>query len=117
VGYATEATDSGLHIGYSHRTSVKELHACSFKGVIKVLESDFAQDKRDDVKFLQEDIQLLNLMENTINEREYKHLEMSLPFKERPALPNNKTLALLSLNHLKHRRSKKTKYFDHYKSL
>jgi hypothetical protein len=55
VGYATEATDSGLHIGYSHRTSVKELHTCSLKDVIKVLESDFVHDEREGVKFSQKD--------------------------------------------------------------
>jgi hypothetical protein len=93
---------------------VKELHTCSLKDVINVLESDFEHDKREDVKFSQEDIQFLNIMENTINERDDNHLEMPLPFKERPALPNNKTLALLRLNHLKRRLSKDTKYFDHY---
>lgn len=115
VGYSTEATDNGLHIGYSHRTSVKEIHICSPKDVIKVLESDFAHDKREDAKFSQEDIQFLNFMENAIKEREDTHLEMPLPFKKRPTLPNNKVLALLRLKHLKRCLSNDSKYYEHYK--
>jgi hypothetical protein len=43
MGYATEANDSGLHIVYQ-RTNVKEPHACLLKDVMKVLDSEFAQD-------------------------------------------------------------------------
>lgn len=61
VGY-TDHSDSDVTV-ISHQTSVKELHSCTPRDVIKVLEKDFAHDKNEDVKISQEDIAFLNCME------------------------------------------------------
>lgn len=80
---------------------MKELRSCTQRDVIKVLEKDFAHDKNEDVKISQEDIAFLYCMEQNIHWKEDKHLEMPLPFKAKPILPNNKALALIRLDHLK----------------
>ncbi|XP_069134375.1 uncharacterized protein [Argopecten irradians] len=70
-------------------------------------------DKEVGERFSQEDTQFLNLMEH-IKQREDKQLEMPLPFKKRPVLPDNKPLAEVRLNHLKNKFKKDPKYFAHY---
>lgn len=42
------------------------------------------------------------------------HYEMPLPFKERPALPDNTELAMVRLNHLKRRLSRDQTFQKHY---
>lgn len=107
VGY-TDHSDSDVTV-ISHRTSVEEL-------VIKVLEKDFAHDKNEDVKIYQEDIAFLNCMEQNILWKEDKHLEMPLPFKARPILPNNKSLALIRLDQPKHKFRQDQTYLEHYRT-
>lgn len=99
VGYS-DHSDSDVPV-INHRTSVKELHNYTPRDVIKVLEKDFAHYRNENVKISQEDIAFLNCMEQDIHWKEDKHFEMPLPFKGRPILPNNKTLALIRLDHLK----------------
>ncbi|XP_078321623.1 uncharacterized protein LOC111100747 [Crassostrea virginica] len=114
VGY-TESSGHDVAV-ISHRTSVKEVHYCPPKDVIKVFERDFAHDKNEDVKISQDDLAFLNFMEQNIRQQEDMHLEMPLPFKERPTLPNNKSLALIRLNHLKRKLRKDQTYHEHYKT-
>ncbi|XP_062600914.1 uncharacterized protein LOC134262527 [Saccostrea cucullata] len=114
VGY-TDHTDSDVTV-VCHRTSVKELHSCTPRDVIKTLEKDFAHDKNEDIKISQDDIAFLNFMKENIQQHEDKHLEMPLPFKERPSLPNNKSLALIRLNHLKRKLKRDQTYQEHYKT-
>ncbi|KAK3102368.1 hypothetical protein FSP39_010852 [Pinctada imbricata] len=116
VGYShTGSTlDSYKASSISHRTSVKELHSCSPRDLIKVLESDFAHDHPNDVKYSQDDIRFLNILDESIEQQENKHLIMPLPFKERPSLPNNKSSALLRLDHLKRKFVRDKRYKDDY---
>lgn len=55
-------------------------------------------------------------MEQNIHWNEDKHLEMPLPFKARPTLPNNKALALICLDHLKRKLRRDQTYLKHYKT-
>ncbi|XP_062597834.1 uncharacterized protein LOC134259249, partial [Saccostrea cucullata] len=114
VGY-TDHTDRDVSV-VCHRTSVKELHSCTPRDVIKTLEKDFAHDKNEDIKISQDDIAFLNFMKENIQQHEDKHLEMPLPFKEQPSLPNNKSLALIRLNHLKRKLKRDQTYQEHYKT-
>lgn len=114
VGY-TDHSDSDVTV-ISHQTSVKELHSCTPRDVIKVLEKDFAHDKNEDVKISQEDIAFLNCMEQNIHWKEDKHLEIPLPFKARPILPNNKALALICLDHLKRKLRQDQTYLEYYRT-
>ncbi|XP_062614169.1 uncharacterized protein LOC134275907 [Saccostrea cucullata] len=114
VGY-TDRTNSDITV-VCHRTSVKELHSCTPRDVIKTLEKDFAHDKNEYIKISQDDIAFLNFMKENIQQHEDKHLEMPLPFKERPSLPNNKSLALIRLDHLKRKLKRDQTYQEHYKT-
>ncbi|WAQ94116.1 hypothetical protein MAR_006587 [Mya arenaria] len=95
IGYVNPSLEAVSMPGVCHRTlvQIKELPPCQPRDVIKVLERDFDQDGDKDKKVSQEDIHFLNLLGSTIHQRDDKHLEMPLPFKERPVMPNNKHLA------------------------
>ncbi|KAL4230450.1 hypothetical protein ACF0H5_010832 [Mactra antiquata] len=110
IGNSTSPMVSAI----SHRTSVKELPPYTPRDVIKVLESDFAHDRNDDVKLSQNEIQFLNFLEANVQQQEDGHVVMPLPFKERPTLPNNKSLALLRLGHLKRKLTGDKRYHEHY---
>lgn len=101
--------------GICHRISVKELPACTPRDVVRVLEKDFALDRNKENKVSQEDIHFLNILDKTVCQSEDKHLEMPLPFKDRPQLQNNKPLAQLRLKHLKKKLVKDQTYYSHYK--
>lgn len=67
VGY-TDHSDSDVTV-ISHRTSVKELHSCTLRNVIKVLKKDFAHDKNEDMKISQEDIAFLSCTDQIYTKR------------------------------------------------
>ncbi len=55
----------------------------------------------------------LNKLEENIRMNKDSHLEMPLPFKKRPCLPNNEPLAVTRLQHLKRRLMKDQEYREH----
>ena len=96
-----------------HRCTVKEQPICSPRDAVKALEGDFTIG--GDEKVSQDDIHFLNQLDSEILQREDKHVEMPLPFKERPKLPNNRPLARLRLDHLKRKLKADNRYFEQYK--
>ena len=114
VGYAESALESDTVKCQSHRTHVKELPALCPKNIVKALEDDFAHDSNDDIKVSQQDICFLENMTASIIQRNDSHLEMALPFKDRPIMPNNKALALIRLNHLKRKLNRDKCYHECY---
>lgn len=99
-----------------HRISVKEIPVCFPAKVLRILESDFVNDSADDLKVSQNDMQFIKIMEENIVQRPDKHLEMPLPFKERPVVPDNKSYALKRLEHLKRKLTQNVEYLEHYKA-
>lgn len=62
----------------------------------------------------EEDIQFLEMLNENIHYNEEGHLEMPLPFREHPQLPNNKQLAMFRLKRLKGKMDKNPKYKEDY---
>ncbi|KAL6480076.1 hypothetical protein MHYP_G00111090 [Metynnis hypsauchen] len=100
--------------GLCHRVSVRELPPITPSYVIKALESDFADTKSSDKSISQEDICFLQILKEGIWQNEHGHLEMPLPFKVRPHLPDNKKLALARLKHLKRKLDRDPKFKNDY---
>lgn len=97
-----------------HRVTVKELPSVTPIDVINVLESDFRDTEGVDKTFSQEDLMFLNKLEEGIRKNADGHLEMPLPFKKRPSLPDNKRLTEIRLNHLRRKFNKDEKYRRDY---
>lgn len=53
-------------------------------------------------------------MKKNIHFNEEGHLEMPLPFRERPQLPNNRELAITRLKYLKAKMERNPKYKEDY---
>jgi len=100
--------------GFCHRVSLKEAPPVTPRDVLSVLESDFKDSSYGDVSTSQEDIQFLKILESSIVRNERGHIEMPLPFRSRPNLPNNRKLAVKRLCHLKKRLDSDPKYKEHY---
>ena len=96
-----------------HKVAVKELPAVTMNDIVGILESDF-KENRDDKKTSQEDLQFLTIMEGGIKKAENGHYEMPLPFKKRPQLPDNRSMALTRLEYLKRKFQKDSKYKEDY---
>ena len=96
-----------------HKVAVKELPAVTMSDIVGILESDF-KENRDDKKTSQEDLQFLTIMEEGIRKAENGHYEMPLPFKKRPQLPGNRSMALTRLEGLKRKFQKDSKYKEDY---
>ena len=79
-----------------------ELSAVTMNDIVRILESDFKENK-DDKKTSQEDLQFLKIMKEVTGRTENGHYEMPLPFKEQPLLPDNRSMALTHLDNLKRR--------------
>lgn len=100
--------------GICHRVTVKELPSVTPASVIKALENDFLDTNHKEGSVSQEDIQFLEMLNENIHYNEEGHLEMPLPFRERPQLPNNKQLAMFRLKRLKGKMDKNPKYKEDY---
>lgn len=100
--------------GLCNRISVRELPPVTPAAVIRALESDFADTNPGEKSISQEDIQFLQILKGTIQQNERNHLEMPLPFKARPCLPDNKKLALVRLRHLKRKFDRDPKFKNGY---
>ena len=79
----------------SHKPTLKPRDACS------ILERDFHEETGSEEKTSQEDIQFIRTIENSIEKNEEGYLEMPLPFRNEPNLPNNKVMAQKRLELLK----------------
>ena len=111
VGY--QGCSSGHRTFFSNRISVKVLPNIQTNDVIKALEGDFVHEK-ETVKISQLDIEFLEIMEKNVKIDETDHIEMPLPFKNRPKLPDNKFQAITRLQHLKKKLSVNKLYSDKY---
>ena len=114
VGSAPQRVNSKDVTGLCHRISVRELPPVTPAAVIKALESDFADTRPGEKNISQEDIQFLQVLKGRIRQNECGHLEMPLPFKARPHLPDNKRLALVRLKHLKRKLDRDPKFKNDY---
>lgn len=100
--------------GLCHRISVQELPTVSSAKVIKILESDFADISSEEKSVSQEDIKFVHTLEESIQQNQQGYLEMPLPFRERPRLPNNRNLALARLKCLKKKMGRDPKFKQDY---
>ena len=96
-----------------HKVAVREIPAVTMTDIIRVLESDF-QGAKDDKKTSQEDLNFLKIMEEGIERPRNGHYEMPLPFKERPVFPDNHSMALTRVEHLKRKFLKDSRYKEDY---
>ena len=83
VGYSTPSLDE-TETSLCHRVTLKELPPVTPIDVFSVLESDFKDTKGDDKTVSQEDLIFLSKLKEGIKKNEQGHLEMPLPFKQRP---------------------------------
>jgi len=111
VGTSSDPTDM---TGFCHRVCTREVPAVTPNDVLKILESDFHDTNHSDVNMSQDDIRFLQILEDGVTQNTKGHIEMPLPFKVRPQLPNNRLLAARRLSHLKGRLTKDPKYKEDY---
>ncbi|KAL1277107.1 hypothetical protein QQF64_023780 [Cirrhinus molitorella] len=90
VGSITSNNFSRNLPGFCHRIYVKELPAITPASIIRTLEADFQDTDSKEKTISQEDIQFLQQLDERVQHNTEGHVEMPLPFKERPHLPNNK---------------------------
>lgn len=114
VGSAPQHVSSKDVTGLCHRISVRELPPVTPAAAIRALESDFADTRPGEKTISQDDIQFLQVLKRNIRDNECGHLEMPLPFKARPNLPDNKKLALVRLKHLKGKMERNPKFKKDY---
>lgn len=92
VGSASQCVNSKDVTGLCHRVSVREIPSMAPSAAIKMLEMDFADTRPGENSISQEDIQFLEILKGGIHQNDCGHLEMPLPFKARPFLPDDKKL-------------------------
>ncbi|KAG7511271.1 hypothetical protein JOB18_045843 [Solea senegalensis] len=97
-----------------HRVTVRELPLVTPGDALKVLESDFKDDNKDNKSVSQDDVLFLNALKEGIYKNAEGHYEMPLPFKERPHLPDNRQMAAVRLQSLKNKLSKDQRYKEQY---
>lgn len=101
LGSSPRGAKSTEVTGLCHCVSVKELPPLTPATVIRALESDFRDTNPGEKSVPQDDIQFMQLLNERIHQNADGHLEMPLPFKTRPHLPENNCLALVGLKQLK----------------
>ena len=99
---------------FCHRVSLKEVPTITPRDALNLLEDDFKDINQDDKTISQNDIQFLETLEGSIRTNKRGHLEMPLPFKTRPLLPNNRSAAVTRLSHLQRRLEKDLEYKEEY---
>lgn len=116
IGSGNPHLDREGNQSYVHRITVKEMPIPSATDVLKVLETDFNERNYEDKYVSQDDVRFIQILSDTIKQRPDGHYEMPLPFKgnDPPALPNNKKLATVRLQHLKKRLKADKQYHEHY---
>ena len=99
-------------VSFSHQSTVREEIAPS--QIIKLMEADFACDKRQR-PYSRNDLKFLQIMERNVHVADNGHYEMPLPFREEtPILPNNRILAEKRLDHLKRKLQSDPAYHEQY---
>ncbi|KAK0142370.1 hypothetical protein N1851_019891 [Merluccius polli] len=114
VGNSSWVVKSTEVTGLCHRVSVKEIPPLTPATVIRALEADFKDTNVGEKSISQDDIQFMHLLNERILQNADGHLEMPLPFKTRPHLPENKRLALVRLRQLKGKFEKNPKFKADY---
>ncbi|XP_039547080.1 uncharacterized protein LOC120492862 [Pimephales promelas] len=114
IGGTPGCVNSKFGTGLCHRISVRELPSVTPATVIRALELDFIDISSGEKSKSQDDIQFLQVVKEGVYQNEYGHLEMPLPFKIRPQLPNNRSLALGRLKHLKRKLDKNPQFRQDY---
>lgn len=114
VGRSSPDHDFPTSSHLCHRIAVKELPPATPVDVIRILESDFKDGGEEGKKVSQDDIIFLNKVEDGIQKNMHGHYEMPLPFKTRPSLPDNRSSALIRLNHLKRKLQRDERYKEQY---
>lgn len=114
IGGTPRCVNSEDVTGLCHRVSVRELPSVTPAAVIRALELDFVDTPLGEKSKSQDDVQFLQVVKESVYQNEYGHLEMPLPFKIRPHLPNNRRLALGRLKHLKRKLDKNPKFRHDY---
>jgi hypothetical protein len=99
--------------GFCHRVIAKEAPILTPQDALTILEKDFQDTDPSEEVISQDDIQFLKIMES-IHTNQSGNLEMPLPFKARPELPNNYAIALSRLRPLKRRFDKDPHYKAEY---
>ena len=108
MGSVPQSVNAKDVTGLCHRVSVRELPPVTPSSMIKALESDFADTKSGDKSISRRYLLPADL--KGIQQNELGHLEMPLPFKVHPDLPDNKKLALARLKHLKRKLDRDSKF-------
>ncbi|XP_051803238.1 uncharacterized protein LOC127533647 [Acanthochromis polyacanthus] len=108
VARSTEVT------GLCHRVSVKECPTLTPATVIRALEADFKDANCGEKSISQDDILFMQFLNEKIHQNADGHLEMPLPFKARPQLPENKRLALVRLKQLQRKFERNHKFKHDY---
>ena len=103
----------------AHRTdvrfvNVKEVMDIPTTEIIRILESDFGDDKKGDHLMSQDGMLFMEKVGHGIHRESDGHYSMPLPFRVRPSLPNNRGVALRRYNHLKRRFKQNDGYFRDY---
>ena len=106
-------SDVGSGRSLCHKVAVREIPAVTMTDIVRVLESDF-QGAKNDKKTSQEDLNFLRIMEEGTEKTENGLYEMPLPFKDHPILPDNHSMALIRLEHLKRKFLKGPRYKEDY---
>ena len=101
-------------VGQCHRVVTQEVPSPTPKEVLKALEADFAERHCGDKVCSQEDLEFVKQLEASIKQCDDGHMEMPLPFRARPELPNNRKLAMIRLRHLKRKLDRDERYKEHY---
>ncbi|XP_056597979.1 uncharacterized protein LOC130433119 [Triplophysa dalaica] len=114
VGSSPKVAKSTEVIGLCHRVHVKEVPPLTPATIIRALESDFKDTNPGERSMSQDDIQFMQLLNEKTNYNADGHLEMPLPFRTRPHLPENKRLALARLKRLKGKLEKNPKFKEDY---
>ncbi len=115
IGSANPHLDKQGSHSFVHRVAVKELPMPAVTDV-EALESDFNERNYEDKYVSQDDVRFIQFLSDNIKQEEDGHYQMPLPFKnDNPsALPNNKRLATVRLQHLKRKLSANKQYHDQY---
>lgn len=114
VGRSSQSHDLQTTSRLCHRITVKELPPLTPADAIRILESDFKDGSEDSKTVSQDDIIFLNKLDVGIQKNTHGHYEMPLPFKYRPSLPDNKTSAMIRLNHLKRKLQRDERFKEQY---
>ena len=113
VGSAESRKEQEL-VSQCYRVSTSEIPLPTVKEVLGILERDFQEGQSSDKAYSQEDLQFVEKMEKSITQLDDGHLQMSLPFRKRPKLPNNRKLAEIRLRHLQRKMSRNEDYRKQY---